>query len=132
METQLRLADRRGLLSGGRPLSSVQHYGLSILMMLDAKQRSQDWLDRLRVAILSDHLDMQDQLFPEWVKARAERKAAEPQPAQPTGIADIDLAAGQVDWQTPASDAEKQALEEWINNRSGQVSGAVLNGGEWT
>lgn len=66
LESKLRLADRLGLLKGNR-LTRVQYQAAQFCLVLDARDRGQDFADRIGLAIITNNPEKAPVVFPKWI-----------------------------------------------------------------
>lgn len=121
METQLRLAERQGLLTGPN-LSRVQHYALQLLLFADAKQKAQEQGLRFRADLAAAHPELLTDLFPDWFRKVEDEK---PAPAEDARLEDIE-------WGVPTSEDEAQSIEDFLAaTMRGTVTADELEEGGW-
>ena len=97
LEQQLRLCERRGLMSG-YSLSVVQEIGLSMLLTNDLLDRADDEIDALKRALVASGTRSVEDLYPEYFTTP--EKAADAVVSDPEqGIDFSDL-----QWESPAED----------------------------
>lgn len=132
LEAQLRLADRRGVLSGAS-LSEVQEFAAQVMLMVDARERSQGFFDDLRSRMVAARPERVHEIFPEWRDAAEVERAA--YGLDEHGEADVDrMDDSLVQWRVPASTAERADLDRWLaEHATGTATAAELAapGGEW-
>jgi hypothetical protein len=88
-------------------------------MFADARDRAQGFYDDLRSRMAANNPDRLHVFFPEWHAGKAGPTDALDDPG--------------TEWTMPASEREHADLERWLREHSaGVVTGAELNGGEWT
>lgn len=131
----MRLAERQGLLTG-RHLTPVQSTALEMLLLIDAKEKQQAFWKTFRSRMAAAHPGQLRTLFPEWFSGeeKAKEQEEEFERARNTdGSYDIDkIDPTKVEWTVPATDAEREELERWINLRSaGTVTAGELEGDGW-
>lgn len=121
MESQMRLADRRGLLQGAY-LSQVQEWAVEMLIIMDNITKAKDFADSMRARLVAAHPSSVRSIFPEWFEAEdpfAEAKRED-------GTYDIDkVDDASVNWTVPSNNRENDELERWIHQRM-TVSAADL------
>lgn len=125
----MRLAERTGLLTG-RSLSPVATFGVEILMMLDARDRNEDWLLDFKAQMAAAHPQLMNDLFPPDPFASARLADGDYDPDKIDQIDPADL-----EWSVPETATEREDLDRWIQEHmSGTVSADALGdseGGDW-
>lgn len=92
-----------------------------MLMILDEKQKAQDYYDNLRAISVAVHPETAPLHFPQWFKDK-------PQLAKQTE----EVNEENIEWSVPRSEAEHLEIENWIASKtSGVVTGAELLEGGW-
>lgn len=138
MERQLRLADRRGLLSG-RSLSPIAEFGVEILYHLDNRAKGEREFEEVKLAIVSNDPSRIKKLYPQWfLDAQDEDDdteivydgTPEAEEVYETGSYVEDYS--EVKWLSPEDEEfqELMQLQQAIAS-AGEVTLTNSDGGEW-
>lgn len=133
LESQLRLAERQGLLTGH--LNAVQTFGVQVLMMLDQQATSEGWWRDFRARIGAANPQEIRTLFPEFFEHRLSAEEIDRQARGEDGVRDLDrVDESQIVWGVPASEEEREDVEAFLAEalaRTHTVNVNELEGGQW-
>jgi hypothetical protein len=138
MERQLRLAERRGLLSA-RNLSPIAEAGLELLYHLDNREKQTREVGEIKVALIANDPSRLNTLYPQWFTESPEDAADTAIVYDGTPEAEAVRATGsyvedysEVEWVTP----EDQDFEEMLRLAEALAGAQDVTlhqdeGGEW-
>lgn len=122
----MRLAERRGLLTGRR-LSPVADICAQYLLLADTRESTDTYVRNFKARMVAAHPEKMQELFPEYFRdAKAKGEAAFEDAYDESGEFDVDRVDDSlVEWRAPVGEEEHEAVERLLREAMEKAGGTI-------